>query len=197
MHIADRLPGAKQCPSLLRTVPERRNETERLAIAAAGSLFCARGIDAPVTSTDASIDVDATPGSSVPAPTPTPTPTPAPPGPTTTAALDHWRGRSIYFVVTDRFANGDPGNDDADATPADRADPAGWHGGDFRGLIDHLDYIADLGFTALWITPVIQQRDRHAYHGYWGWDFSRIDGHLGDLATLRKLVEQAHARGIA
>jgi len=108
-----------------------------------------------------------------------------------------WHGRSIYFVVTDRFANGDPTNDDANGYAADRADPRAWHGGDFRGLIDRLDYIAGMGFTGLWITPVIEQHDGHGYHGYWGWDWSKVDAHLGDLATLRELVDQAHARGIA
>jgi alpha-amylase len=108
-----------------------------------------------------------------------------------------WHGRSIYFVVTDRFANGDPTNDNADGFASNAGDPNAWHGGDLRGVIDRLDYIAGMGFTGLWITPVIAQHDVHAYHGYWGWDWSRIDGHLGDLATLRELVAKAHARGIA
>lgn len=113
------------------------------------------------------------------------------------AAPIDWHGRSIYFVVTDRFANGDVGNDAADGYAADLADPKAWHGGDLRGVIDRLDYIAGMGFTGIWITPIIEQHDAHAYHGYWGWDWSRVDGHLGDLATLHELVQQAHARGIA
>jgi len=105
--------------------------------------------------------------------------------------LARWRGRSIYFVMTDRFANGDPSNDRAGGFGGD------WHGGDLQGVIDHLDYIAGMGFTGLWITPVIEQHSDHAYHGYHGWDFSKLDGHLGDLAKLRELVAGAHARGIA
>lgn len=108
-----------------------------------------------------------------------------------------WRGRSIYFVVTDRFANGDPSNDDAEGFVSNPAEPRAWHGGDLQGLIDRLDYIAGMGFTGLWITPVIAQHHAQAYHGYWGWDWSRIDPHLGDAAKLRELVTAAHARGIA
>ncbi len=108
-----------------------------------------------------------------------------------------WRGRSIYFVVTDRFANGDATNDNADGYAANLGDKAAWHGGDFQGLIDRLDYIAGMGFTGIWITPVIAQHDGHAYHGYWGWDWSRIDPHLGDDGKLRELVAAAHAHGIA
>lgn len=108
-----------------------------------------------------------------------------------------WRGRSIYFVVTDRFANGDASNDGADGFASNLTDPRAWHGGDFQGLIDRLDYIAGMGFTGLWITPVIAQHDARAYHGYWGWDWSRIDPHLGDAAKLRELVAAAHARNIA
>jgi alpha-amylase len=112
------------------------------------------------------------------------------------APLD-WRGRSIYFVVTDRFANGDPANDDADGFVTDLANRSAWHGGDFQGLIDRLDYIASMGFTGIWITPVIAQHHAHAYHGYWGYDWSRIDPHLGDAAKLRELVAAARAKNIA
>ncbi len=108
-----------------------------------------------------------------------------------------WRGRSIYFVVTDRFANGDCTNDDAGGFVTDLANPRAWHGGDFQGLIDRLDYIAGMGFTGIWITPVIAQHHAHAYHGYWGYDWSRIDPHLGDAAKLRELVAKAHAKNIA
>jgi len=105
--------------------------------------------------------------------------------------LASWRARSVYFVMTDRFANGDPGNDRANGFGGQ------WHGGDLRGLIERLDYIAGMGFTGLWITPVVEQHNDYAYHGYHGWDFSTVDGHLGDIATLRELVREAHARGIA
>src|SRR5512138_4003572 len=111
-------------------------------------------------------------------------PTLDPPAPVGDAAVSQppadvdWHGRSIYFVVTDRFANGDPSNDDANGYRSDLADPRAWHGGDFQGVIDRLDYIAGMGFTGIWITPVIEQHDGHGYHGYWGWDWSRVDAHL-------------------
>jgi alpha-amylase len=99
-----------------------------------------------------------------------------------------WRDESIYFVMTDRFKNGDPKNDgDADS---DRAN--WWQGGDLQGVIDQLPYIKDLGMTAIWITPVTEQT-RGGYHGYWTNDIYRVDPHLGDLAKLRELVTKAHA----
>jgi alpha-amylase len=99
-----------------------------------------------------------------------------------------WRDESIYFVMTDRFKNGDPKNDgDAIAGKADW-----WQGGDLQGVIDELQYIKDLGMTAIWITPVTQQT-RGGYHGYWTADFYRVDPHLGDLDKLKELVTKAHA----
>jgi glycosidase len=108
-----------------------------------------------------------------------------------------WMGKSIYFVVTDRFANGDRSNDDADGFAADLGDANAWHGGDFAGLMDKLDYVTGMGFDALWLTPVVRQHDAHAYHGYWGWDLTQVDGHLGGLADLQALVAAAHARGLS
>jgi alpha-amylase len=112
-------------------------------------------------------------------------------------SVDAWRGRSAYFVVTDRYANGDSSNDNANGFNSNLADPSAWHGGDFAGLASKLDYIAGMGFTALWITPVITQHSVDGYHGYYGWDWRRIDGHLGDMKKLASLVKAAHARGIA
>jgi len=114
-----------------------------------------------------------------------------------TAGPIDWRGRSIYFVMTDRFANGDPANDDADGFAADRAARAAWHGGDLQGVIDRLDYIAGMGFDGIWLTPIVRQHARRGYHGYWAWDWSQLDPHLGDLAKLHELIAAAHARGIA
>src|SRR5438093_1071190 len=111
-----------------------------------------------------------------------------PTAPATQAGRNDWRDESIYFVMTDRFRNGDPRND-ADAVPG-RAD--WWQGGDLQGLIDELQYIKDLGMTAIWITPVTQQT-RGGYHGYWTADFYRVDPHLGDLPKLKELVTKAHA----
>jgi alpha-amylase len=107
------------------------------------------------------------------------------------AAPSDWRDESIYFVMTDRFRNGDPSND-GDAVPGHLTT---WQGGDLRGVIDELQYIKDLGMTAIWITPVTEQT-RNGYHGYWTADFYRVDSHLGDLGTLKELVAKAHAMRI-
>jgi alpha-amylase len=102
-----------------------------------------------------------------------------------------WRDEAIYFVMTDRFKNGDPTNDgDAVTGKADW-----WQGGDLQGVIDELPYIKGLGMTAIWITPVTEQT-RGGYHGYWTKDFYRVDPHLGDLAKLKELLRKAHGIGL-
>ncbi|SMO82521.1 Glycosidase [Melghirimyces algeriensis] len=110
---------------------------------------------------------------------------------------DEWETRSIYFIMTDRFSNGDPSNDDFGGFPSDKNDPRKYHGGDFQGIINRLDYIKNLGFSAIWITPVTMQRSDEAYHGYWTYDFYSVDGHLGDMNKLKELVNTAHSKGIA
>ena len=104
---------------------------------------------------------------------------------------------SVYFVMTDRFANGDTSNDGVGYNPADISY---WHGGDFKGLTSKLDYIQSMGFTAIWITPpVVQQAiqgDSAAYHGYWALDFMHIDPHLGTEADFKAFVDAAHAKGM-
>ncbi len=114
------------------------------------------------------------------------------------SALDatSWSQQSIYFILTDRFSNGNTGNDNYGGFNADRSDPRKWHGGDFQGVINKLDYIKGMGFTAIWITPVQMQRNVNAYHGYWTYDFYGIDGHLGDISKLRELVNTAHSKGL-
>jgi alpha-amylase len=118
--------------------------------------------------------------------------------PPPSSALDatSWSQQSIYFLLTDRFSNGDAANDNYGAFNADRNDPRKWHGGDFQGLINRLDYIKGMGFTAIWITPVQAQRHVNAYHGYWTYDFYGIDGHLGGMSKLVELVNTAHAKGL-
>lgn len=110
----------------------------------------------------------------------------------------------IYFVMTDRFANGDVSNDEAGLTgfPAvtgyDPSDIGYFHGGDFKGLTAKLEYIQDLGFNSIWITPPVKQRyvqgDSAAYHGYWGLDFITIDPHLGTEEDFKNFVSEAHKR---
>lgn len=116
----------------------------------------------------------------------------------------------LYFVMTDRFANGDPTNDtggltgDRLTTGLDPTDKGFYHGGDIAGLHDRLDYIEGLGTTAIWLTPSFANRPVQGtganasagYHGYWITDFTRIDPHLGTNAELEALIDDAHARGI-
>jgi glycosidase len=105
-----------------------------------------------------------------------------------------WQAQSIYQVITDRFFDGDPANNNAEGNYAPRR-PNGVHGGDFKGLEQKLDYIKALGATAIWISPVIQNA-RGQFHGYAGLDFYRVAPHWGSLADLQHLVQAAHARGL-
>lgn len=97
----------------------------------------------------------------------------------------------IYFVMTDRFYNGDKSNDNGTNTD----DPRAYHGGDLKGLTDKLDYIKSLGATAIWITPVVQNVPG-GYHGYWTKDFYKVDEHLGSMEDLKNLVSEAHKKNI-
>jgi neopullulanase len=116
----------------------------------------------------------------------------------------------IYLIMTDRFSDGDPANNlPANAPPMafDRSNARAYHGGDFRGVINHLQYFKDLGATALWLTPWydnwngVNNCDKPwcpstYYHGYHTTDYYGVEDHFGDLRTLQELVEKAHALGI-
>ena len=105
----------------------------------------------------------------------------------------------VYLIMPDRFANGDPSNDDADGTreKADRTADFGRHGGDLQGMIDHLDYIAGLGATAIWSTPLLLDDQEHAsYHGYACGDYYRIDPRFGDNALYRRFADSCHVHGL-
>lgn len=110
---------------------------------------------------------------------------------------------SIYFVMTDRYANGDPSNDQGGGVSKGGLDPTSdgyFHGGDFKGLTQNLDRIKRLGFTAIWVTPPFVQNavqgNSAAYHGYWGIDFTTVDPHFGTEADFAEFVTAAHARGM-
>lgn len=107
-----------------------------------------------------------------------------------------WRDEIIYQLMVDRFSNGDR-NNDYNVNPGA---PAGYHGGDYQGLIDHLDYLKELGVTTIWISPVVKNVEEDAgvagYHGYWAQDFTKVNPHFGDLAKLRELVDTCHDRDI-
>jgi glycosidase len=116
----------------------------------------------------------------------------------------------IYFLLPDRFENGDPANDMGGLT-GDRLqtgfDPAAkgfFNGGDLKGLTARLDYLQELGVTALWLAPVFQNKpvqgppgqESAGYHGYWVTDFTRVDSHFGTNEDFAALVAEAHARGM-
>jgi neopullulanase len=106
---------------------------------------------------------------------------------------------AVYLVVPDRFADGDPANDSIAelGDPAQRADPGGRHGGDLHGLAQHLDYIAGMGFTQIWPTPLVENHaPRYSYHGYAATDLYRIDPRFGSNEGYRQFVAQARARGL-
>ena len=100
----------------------------------------------------------------------------------------------IYLIMPDRFANGDPTNDEPAEAPGshDRAKPRAYHGGDLRGIQNHLGYLKDLGVTTLWLTPVVKNGATQDYHGYGAVDLYAIDPHLGSLKDYQDLVTAAH-----
>ena len=116
----------------------------------------------------------------------------------------------IYFLLPDRFENGDPANDrggltgDRLHTGYDPTDKGFYHGGDLKGLTDRLGYLQDLGVTALWVGPIFKNKpvqgpsghESAGYHGYWITDFTRVDPHFGTNADFKALVDAAHARGM-
>ncbi len=142
-----------------------------------------------------------------------------------------FREETVYFMMTDRFADGDSTNNniwgdeflpskyDIYEYDEDKTGPLSYyHGGDFKGIIDNLDYIADMGFTAIWITPSVKQPEGRyfydgsnggdayeasAFHGYWGYDFDQIDPHLHSSGKnsdgwddYRAFIDACHAKGI-
>jgi neopullulanase len=95
----------------------------------------------------------------------------------------------LYLIMPDRFANGDPTNDEPAEFPwsHNRTKPRSWHGGDLRGIRDHIDYFTNLGVTALWLTPVVKNAAEQDYHGYGAVDLYAVDPHLGTLDDYKQL----------
>jgi glycosidase len=114
---------------------------------------------------------------------------------TTGGEVGDWRDEVVYQLLVDRFADGDLNNDEHVVPGALGL----YQGGDWQGVIDHLDYLQTLGVTALWISPVVRNLETDAnfdaYHGYWQQDFEHVNPHFGDLAKLREMVQKAHQRG--
>ena len=113
-----------------------------------------------------------------------------------------WEEQVVYFVMTDRFANGDRSNDDQKKGEYDPTNTAKYSGGDLQGIIDHLDYIQGLGATAIWITPPVANmwwdplQQSGGYHGYWARNLTKVDEHLGTLDTYKALSDALHKRGM-
>lgn len=119
-----------------------------------------------------------------------------------------WDEEIIYMVMTDRFFDGDPSNNNPSNVDGayDKDHLEAYHGGDFRGLIEKIPYLKDLGVTTLWITPIVKNIEdnmmadsggkQFAYHGYWAEDFTRIDPHLGSEADLKELIDTLHDNGM-
>jgi glycosidase len=114
----------------------------------------------------------------------------------------------IYFVMLDRFANGDPSNDSGNIPGGSTksgfqpSETGFYHGGDLAGLTSKISYIKSLGFTAIWVTPVVRQvtvapdGSSAGYHGYWGAGFDQVDPHLGTMQDFKDFVSAAHAQGL-
>ncbi|MFD9224617.1 pullulanase-type alpha-1,6-glucosidase [Streptomyces sp. NPDC060064] len=141
---------------------------------------------------------------------------PRPPAPPSDRALAATPARhdltreQFYFVLPDRFANGDTANDRGGLdggrleTGYDPTDKGFYQGGDLKGLTSKLDYIKGLGTTAIWMAPIFKNRPVQGtgkdvsagYHGYWITDFTQVDPHFGTNADLEKLIDKAHAKGM-
>ncbi|WP_327269752.1 pullulanase-type alpha-1,6-glucosidase [Streptomyces sp. NBC_01218] len=139
-----------------------------------------------------------------------------PPSPPSDASLAKEPSRQdltreqFYFVMPDRFANGDTSNDRGGLTGSrtetgyDPTDKGFYQGGDLKGLTSRLDYVKGLGTTAIWLAPIFKNRpvqgtgaDASAgYHGYWITDFTQVDPHFGTNADLEKLIDKAHGKGM-
>lgn len=121
-----------------------------------------------------------------------------------------WDEAVIYFAVTDRFFDGDASNNDAygvgDYNVGEKGGSS-YHGGDFAGLNQKLDYLKDLGVNTIWITPIVENitEDQHdnetdtatyGYHGYWASDFTKLNKHLGTEQQFKALLDAAHSKGM-
>lgn len=118
-----------------------------------------------------------------------------------------WEGANVYFLLTDRFKNGNPDNDVNFNRTEKAAVLRGFEGGDLRGIIQKIDenHFSDLGVNAIWMTPLVEQihgatdegtGKTYGFHGYWAKDWTALDPNFGTKADLQELVEKAHKKGI-
>jgi glycosidase len=106
---------------------------------------------------------------------------------------------AIYLITPDRFANANSSNDNIEgfSDKLNRQDPSGRHGGDLQGIQDQIDYISDLGFTAIWLNPIIENNNpRYSYHGYGATDFYQVDRRFGTNTEYKLFVQTCHDKGI-
>lgn len=122
-----------------------------------------------------------------------------------------WDEARIYFMLTDRFFDGDSSNNDPYNLNYDTSKSGTYHGGDFEGITEKLDYLAQLGINTIWINPIvenikydvrfgaedgIEDQPYYAYHGYWASDFTKLNPHFGTMDEFHDLIDEAHERGI-
>lgn len=116
--------------------------------------------------------------------------------------LASWLGASVYFILIDRFQNGDRSRDDFGKGEYSPDDDDCFQGGDLAGIRERLPYIKKLGFSAIWLTPPVYNQwidptvKGRGYHGYWAYDFTQVDPHFGTLDDYKALVAEAHALGL-
>ncbi|ROQ35952.1 glycosidase [Streptomyces sp. PanSC19] len=184
---------AAPAPAAPRTTPALTRSGARVALATAVALM-ATAVAAPAP---------AATGHRIPAP-------PSDKALAAQPARHDLTREQFYFVLPDRFANGDASNDRGGLTGSrtetgfDPTDKGFYQGGDLKGLTERLDYIKGLGTTAIWMAPIFKNRpvqgtgkDASAgYHGYWITDFTQVDPHFGTNDDLRKLIAAAHAKGM-
>ncbi|WP_246944862.1 pullulanase [Bacillus pinisoli] len=118
-----------------------------------------------------------------------------------------WDEAVIYFMLTDRFFDGDSSNNDPYGIGYDKTKTGTYQGGDFKGITKKLDYLDQLGINTIWINPVVENIKHdvrfdtsdtpyYAYHGYWASNFGELNPHFGSLADFHELIDEAHARGM-
>ncbi|WP_173916975.1 alpha-amylase family glycosyl hydrolase [Halobacillus sp. Marseille-Q1614] len=102
-----------------------------------------------------------------------------------------WQDESMYYIMIDRFMNGDSGNDNN----VDTENPEAYHGGDLQGVIKQLDYIKDMGFTSIVLSPIMENEES-GFHGYWTEDYQAVEESFGTIEDAKRLVEEVHERDL-
>ncbi|CDQ21058.1 alpha-amylase [Halobacillus karajensis] len=102
-----------------------------------------------------------------------------------------WQDESIYYIVVDRFMNGEMSNNEA----VDLEDPKAYHGGDLSGIVDQLDYIKEMGFTTIQLSPIMEN-EKGGFHGFQVSDYRKVEEHFGTMDEAERVVEEAHARDL-